>query len=159
MEAVQNILSVRGMFRLQLGEDENGKPKIMGDSGWKKNEVMNDGFQNYICALIGSLGGSVQVQAMCIGTGGVPNVTDSLLPGSVKRQSCGKAIVASKTLRCTLSIASGDHPGGTPDIANIALINSTASAGTIMCGNTFDSSTWNSNQGLSATYDLVFATA
>jgi len=159
METNKQGLRVRGVFRIQLGEEENGKKIIVGDSGWKKNEVVNLGFQNYICALIGGQAGSKQVGAVVIGTGGVPNVTDSVLAGETKRQSCGNAVVSSKTMRATAQIASGDHPGGTPDIANIALIETTASGGTIMCGNTYGSSTWNSNQGLSCTYELQFATA
>ena len=152
-------LNVRGVYRIKLGESKDGKQLIVGDSGWQKNEVTNLGFQNYVCALIGELAGSVQVGAMVIGTGGAPATGDTTLAGETKRQSCGNAVVSSKTMRATLAIASGDHPGGTPDIANIALINSTASGGTILCGNTYSSSTWNSNQGLSATYELRFGTA
>jgi len=149
---------IRGFYRVQLGEKKNGKTKVVGDSGWNENEVMNLGFQNYICALIGSVAGSKQVGAMVIGTGGVPNVTHTQLPGETKRQSCGNATVASKTMQATLAIASGDHPGGTPAISNIALIETTASNGSIMCGNTYASSSWATNQGLSATYQLQFAT-
>jgi len=152
-------LSVRGFFRLQLGEGDNGKKVIVGDSGWRKNEVTNLGFQNYICSLIGGLAGSKQVGMIVIGTGGVPNVTDTSLAGETKRQTCGNAVVSSKTMRATVAIASGDHPGGTPTIQNIGLIENTASGGTLMCGNTYGTSTWNSNQGLSATYELQFATA
>ena len=131
----------------------------MGDSGWHENQVTDLGFQNYVCALIGATNGSKQVGAVVIGTGGVPATTDTVLAGETTRQSCGRAVVASKTMRATAAIASGDHPGGTPNISNIALIETTASGGTIMCGNTYASSTWNSNQGLSATYELRFATA
>jgi hypothetical protein len=93
-----------------------------------------------------------------IGTGGAPATDATVLAGEAKRQTCGNAVVSSKTMRATAAIASGDHPTGTPDISNIALINTSAN-GTILCGNTFSSSTWNSNQGLSATYELRFATA
>jgi len=155
----KDALALRGFFRIQLGEDGNGRTKVVGDSGWRENQVTNLGFQNYVCALIGGIAGSKQVGAVVIGTGGAPATGDTALAGETKRQSCGNATVASKTMRATAAIASGDHPGGTPDIANIALIETTASGGTIMCGNTFASSTWNSNQGLSATYELRFATA
>lgn len=152
-------VNVRGFFRLQLGENNNGKEVIVGDSGWRKNEVTNLGFQNYICNLIGGLAGSKQVGMIVIGTGDVPNVTDTSLAGETKRQTCGNAVVSSKTMRATVAIASSDHPGGTPAIHNIGLIENTASGGTLMCGNTYGTSTWNSNQGLSATYELQFATA
>lgn len=155
----KEALTLRGFSRVKLGEDKNGKTEVVGDSGWNQNQVTNLGFQNYVCALIGSLAGSKQVGAVVIGTGGVPGTGDTTLAGETKRQSCGNATVASKTMRATAAIASGDHPGGTPDISNIALIETTASGGTIMCGNTYASSTWNSNQGLSATYELRFATA
>lgn len=151
--------SVRGFFRLRLGENDNEKVVIVGDSGWRKNEVTNLGFQNYICNLIGGLAGSKQVGMIAIGTGGVPDVTDTELAGETKRQTCGNAVISSKTMRATVEIASGDHPGGTPTIQNIGLIENTASGGTLMCGNTYGTSTWNSNQGLSATYELQFATA
>lgn len=155
----KEALTLRGFYRLKLGEEKNGKTEIVGDSGWHENQVTNLGFQNYVCALIGGLAGSKQVGAVVIGTGGAPATGDTALAGETKRQSCGNATVASKTMRATAAIASGDHPGGTPDISNIALIETTASGGTIMCGNTYASSTWNSNQGLSATYELRFATA
>jgi hypothetical protein len=155
----KEALQLRGFFRIKLGEERKGKKIIVGDSGWKENQVTNLGFQNYVCALIGGLAGSKQVGAVVIGTGGAPATADTSLAGETKRQSCGNATVASKTMRATAAIASGDHPGGTPNISNIALIETTASGGTIMCGNTYASSTWNSNQGLSATYELRFATA
>ena len=155
----KQALTLRGFFRIKLGEEKKGKKIVVGDSGWCENEVTNLGFQNYVCALIGGIAGSKQVGAVIIGTGGAPATGDTSLAGETKRQSCGNATVASKTMRATAAIASGDHPGGTPNISNIALIETTASGGTIMCGNTYASSTWNSNQGLSATYELRFATA
>lgn len=157
MEQAQG-LALRGMYRVKLGEDKDGKTIVVGDSGWKKNEMTNLGFQNYICNLIGALAGSKQVGMIVIGTGGVPNVTDTALAGETKRATCGNAVVSSKTMRATIALASSDHPGGTPNISNIGLIENTASGGTLMCGNTYASSTWNSNQGLSATYELRFAT-
>ena len=155
----KEALRLRGFYRLKLGEEKNGKTEIVGDSGWHENQVTNLGFQNYVCALIGGIAGSKQVGAVVIGTGGAPATGDTSLAGETKRQSVGNATVASRTMRATAAIASGDHPGGTPNISNIALIETTASGGTIMCGNTYASSTWNSNQGLSATYELRFATA
>lgn len=159
MAKLNDSLKLRGFFRIQLGEEKNGETIIVGDSKWRKNEVTNLGFQNYVCALIGGLAGSKQVGMMVIGTGGAPATDATALAGETKRQTCGNATVASKTMRATLSIASGDHPGGTPAISNIALIENTASGGTIMCGNTYASSSWNSNQGLSATYELRFQTS
>lgn len=152
-------LVLRGFYRIKLGEEKDGKTIVVGDSGWKQNEVTNLGFQNYVCNLIGALAGSKQVGMQIIGTGTAPNVTHTTLNGETKRQTCGNAVVSSKTMRSTISIASGDHPGGTPTIQNIALVENTASGGTIMAGNTYATSVWNSNQGLSATYELRFGTS
>lgn len=159
MKTQKEPIQLRGFFRLKLGHQENGKLVIDGDSGWRENEVTNLGFQNYVVNLIGGLAGSKQVGMILIGTGGVPNVTHTSLAGETMRQTCGNAAVASKTMRATAQIASSDHPGGTPDIANIGLLENTASNGTLFCGNTYSSSTWNSNQGLSATYELRFGTS
>jgi len=155
----QDSIKVNGFFRIQIGEKKDSKDIIVGDSKWRKNEVTNLGFQNYICNLIGALAGSKQVGMIMIGTGGAPATDATALAGETKRQTCGNAVVSSKTMRATAAIASGDHPGGTPDIANIGLIENTASGGTILAGNSYSSSTWNSNQGLSATYELRFGTA
>lgn len=155
----KDCLTIRGFYRVKLGETKDGKTEIVGDTGWKENQVTNLGFQNYVVNLIGALAGSKQVGMIMIGTGTAPNVTHTALDGETKRQTCGNAAVASKTMRATAQIASGDHPGGTPDISNIGLIENTASGGTLFAGNTFSSSTWNSNQGLSATYELRFGTS
>jgi hypothetical protein len=159
MKKTKEKAILRGFYRLKLGETKNGEEIIVGDSGWHENEVTNLGFQNYVCNLIGALAGSKQVGMIAIGTGGAPNVTDTSLAGETKRQTCGNAVVSSKTMRATVAIASGNHPGGTPVIQNIGLLENTASGGTLMAGNTYGTSTWNSNQGLSATYELQFATA
>ena len=158
MQIQENIIP-QGFFRIQLGEEKNGKKIVVGDSGLQKNEVTNLGFQNYIVALIGAQAGSKQVGMMIIGTGTTPGVTDTTLEGETTRQTCGNSIISSKTMQATLAIASGDHPGGSPAIRNVALIENTASGGTILCGGTYSISTWQSNQGLSATYQLRFGTS
>ena len=155
----KELILPEGFFRIRLGEDGKNGAKIVADSGWKKNEVTNLGFQNYICALIGAVAGSKQVGMAIIGTGTAPNVTHTALDGETKRQTVGNATLASKTMQATLAIASGDHPGGTPTIRNIALIENTASGGTILCGGTYATSQWQTNQGLSATYQLRFGTS
>lgn len=156
----KSSITLRGFYRVKLGEDKNGKTEVIGDSGWNENAVMDLGFQDYICALMGSVAGQKVLDQMAVGTGGTPNVTDTALPGHMMRQTAGFATVASKTLRATLAIASSDHPGTSSNISNIALLNSaTGTTGSIMCGNTFASSQWATNQGLSATYELQFATA
>lgn len=151
-------IKIKGCFRVRLGEDEDGKVKVVGDSGWRANEVVNEGFQDYICKLIGKLAGSKQVDNIALGTGTAPNVTHNTLDGETKRGTCENSVISSKTMQSTVSFASGDHPGGTPTIQNIGLFN-TSSGGSLLCGNTYGTSVWNSNQGVSVTYQLRFGTA
>ena len=58
----KDALKLNGFFRIKLGEKKGGREIVVGDSGWKKNEVTNLGFQNYVCNLIGALAGSKQVE-------------------------------------------------------------------------------------------------
>ena len=153
----KELISVRGFFRLRIGEGKDGK-KIIGDSGWRKNEVVNLGFSQYICGALGGIAGSKQISNIQLGTGTAPNATHSVLDGSTKGGTALMSIIASKTLQGTVAFASGAHPGGTPTLRNIALAN-TSSGATICCGATYATSVWNSNQGISATYQLRFGTA
>ena len=63
----KEALTLRGFYRVKLGEKKKGKKIVVGDSGWHENQVTNLGFQNYVCALIGGLAGSKQVGAVIIG--------------------------------------------------------------------------------------------
>jgi len=146
---------LKGFVHVQLGRDKDGKIIIEGDSGWIENQIVNLGWQDYILALIGGVNGSKQVSRAILGTGGVPASNATAVPGETARSSSINAVTSgSFTLQFTTQWASGDHPGGTPDIDVAGLINDTASGGTIMCGQSFDSSTWNSNQGVSLTYEI-----
>ena len=151
-----DYIPIRGFYRLKIGEGPDGQT-IVGDSGWCKNEVTDEGFQDYVVGSIGDIAGSKQVAYINLGTGTAPNVTHTALDGSTKAGTCTNSVVASKTLQSTVAFASGDHPGGTPTLQNIAL--GDTNAATIMCGNTYATSVWNSNQGVSATYQLRFGTA
>lgn len=151
----KEAVGIRGFLHLQIGHDENGETIIDGDSGWVENQIVNLGWQDYILASFGSIAGSKYLKRVIIGTDGAPASNATALPGETTRSADLNIITSgSFTLRCTTEFASGDHPGGTPDINCAALINDTASAGTIMCGTSFSSSTWNNNQGVSITYEL-----
>lgn len=148
-------VGLRGVFRIKIGEDKNGKTIVVGDSGWIENQIVNLGWQDYIMASIGSVTGSKYVKRMILGTGGAPASNATSLAGETTRSTnINAATVGSFTLRFTTQWTSALHPGGSPTIANAALINDTASGGTILCGNTYTGSSWASNQGVSATYEL-----
>lgn len=154
MKSAMDILKLKGFVRVQLVDAKTGK--VLGDSGWKRNTVVNEGFQDYICNTIGGLGGSKTVSHMVIGTGTAPGVAANTLDGETgARVTTSNSVVASKTLQSTCQFAGSDM-GGTCTIQNVALAN-TANAGSILCGTTYATSQWASNQNVNATYQLRFS--
>ena len=146
------LVNVKGFARVQLEKDG----RIVGDSGWRKNTVVNLGFQYYIVGSIGGVGSSKQVSYMAIGTGTAPAAGDTSLAGETgARVTTTNSQVSSKTLQCTAQFAGSDM-GSTCTIQNVALID-TSSGGTILCGTTYATSQWASNQNVNATYQLRFS--
>ena len=149
----KDFIQVHGFFRIQIGKDDG---KVIHDSGWKKNVVVNLGFQDYICASIGNVAGSKQIVAAALGTGAAPAATDTALAGETRvRKTTVNTVVTSKTLQCVASWSSSDN-SATVTLANIGLFNTTAASGTLICGNTYNSSTWGTDQNVSMTYQLRF---
>ncbi len=147
-------LKIKGMFRVQLTEDG----KVVGDSGWKRNQITNDGFNDYLCKALGAVSGSKQISHLALGTGGVPAAADTTLAGEVqKRQAVTAATsTSSKTIRFTGTFSSANSfVTATANISNIGLFNS-SSTGTLFAGNTFASSSVATNQNVNSTYDIIF---
>ena len=155
-------IKIRGCFRIKLGEDgPDGVPKIVGDSGWQDNQCVNLGIQDYLVdwMTLGTDGGGKRIDTIMIGTGTAPASNATAIDGSTVQSliPAGTSIVSSRTFQITNDWTSAEHPGGTPAVSNAALQDGT-DAQTIFCGNTFASSSWNSNQGLSITYQVQFPT-
>lgn len=150
----KDMLKVKGFVRMQILEPVTGR--VVGDSGWKKNTVVNLGFQDYIVGSLGGVGSSKQVSYMAIGTGTAPSATDTSLSGETgKRVVTSNSVSMSKTFQATAQFAGSDM-GSTCTIQNVALVN-VSSAGTILCGTTYSTSQWASNQNVNATYQLRFS--
>lgn len=148
-------LKIKGMFRLKI--TENGK--IVGDSGWKQNQITNDGFNDYLCKALGAVSGSKQVSHLALGTGGVPAASATTLAGEVQaRQSVTAASSSSsKTIRFTGTFSSANSfVTASANVSNIGLFNS-SSTGTLFAGNTFASSAVATNQNVNSTYDIIFS--
>lgn len=152
-------IKIRGFLRVHILE--NGK--VVGDSGWKPNQVVNLGFQHYLCDLLGQGGTSKQISRMMLGTGTAPGATDTTLNGELNtatytRTTVTYAAVSSKTARFTATFASANsHITAAVTLQNIGIINNTTSAGTLMAGNTYATSQWNTNQDVQTTYEIRFA--
>lgn len=152
---MQDGLKIKGMFRLKI--TENGK--IVGDSGWKQNQITNDGFNDYLCKALGAVSGSKQVSHLALGTGGVPAASATTLAGEVQaRQAITAASSSSsKTIRFTGTFSSANSfVTASANVSNIGLFNS-SSTGTLFAGNTFASSAVATNQNVNSTYDIIFS--
>lgn len=154
---LMNAIHVKGMFHLQIAEEDG---RIVGDSGWRENLVVNEGFRQYLVMAIGSIAGSKYISHVGLGTGAGPGATDTSLGSEVgTRQAVtpSSTVAGSKTVRFTATFAAGWHSsGGAFDIASIGLFNS-VSGGTLFSGTTYASSSCASNQAVNVTYDLVFS--
>ena len=150
-------LSVKGMFRIQITEDG----KVIGDSGWKENQVVDLGFNDYLCKSLGSSSGSAYIGFMALGTGTTPNASHTSLNGEVEVRTAVtfQTSSTSKTARFLATFGSSDNfVTKTENISNVGLFAS-SSGGTLFAGNTYDSSSCATNQDVNATYDIIFAQA
>lgn len=159
-------IKLQGFFRVQITEDKGGKTRIVGDSGWRKNQVTNLGIQDYLVDhLIGNSGGKA-VTHMALGTGAAPASDATSLSGEIthaagSRKAVSTSIVSSRTAQFTAAFNSADSfVTASVNISNIGLFEtSTTAAGTIFAGNTYSSSSLATNQNVNATYQIRFAGA
>ena len=148
---------VRGFFRLQI---VNTDGKVSGDTGWRENQVTNDGINQYLLFNLCGSAGAKSVSHALLGTGTAPGATATALDGEITdvagtRCAVTPTTIASKTVQFAFTLASGVYTT-THNIANVGLINhsSTATAGTIFSGNTFASSALASNQAVNGSYQI-----
>lgn len=152
-------IKLRGFFRVNIEDPESGK--IVGDSGWKENQVTNDGFNGFLAKLLGALSGSSQVTHAALGTGGAPAASDTTLAGeqSVRAVVTAATSSTSKAVQFTATFSSANSfVTATKNISNIGLFaTSTAAGGTLFAGNTYSSSSVATNQNVNISYSLSFS--
>lgn len=150
--------AIRGFYRLQISEEG----RVVGDSGWKENQVTNLGIQQYLVEwLIGDTVNGKSVTYMALGTGGAPASNDTSLTGEIthaagSRATVSTSIVSSRTGQFTAAFNSANSfVTASANISNVGLFNtSTTSAGTMFAGNTFASSSVATNQSVQVTYQI-----
>lgn len=151
-------VGIEGFSRVQIEEDG----KIVGDSGFiGPNQITNVGFLNYLCHLLGNSAGSRQVAFIALGTGGAPASNATALAGeimaSTKRKAPTYANVGSTTAQFTATFASSDSfLTLAQNLSNIGLFNSSAE-NSLFAGNTYASSSCNTNQNVNVTYQIRFS--
>lgn len=148
-------LNIKGMFRVQITEDG----KVVGDTGWKKNQVTNLGFNQYLVSALGAIAGSKQVSHLALGSGGAPAASDTSLAGEVEKRQAVTAATSSssKTVRFTGTFDSANSfLTSSRNLSNVGLFNS-SSTGTLFAGNTYTSSAVATNNNVNVTYDIIFS--
>ncbi len=117
--------------------------------------------EDYLCKLVGKSSGSKQVAFVALGVGTLPNATHATLANeimlSTQRKAPDLAITSSKTLRFTATFYSSDSfLTGASDLQNIGLYSGSSGVG-LFAGNTYASSSCNTNQNVNVTYDIEFS--
>ena len=152
----KDAMKINGFFRVQITEDGKG---VIGDSGWKENQVTNLGIQDYLVDwLIGDTDNGKSITHLALGSGSQPASNGTSLEGEVaKRQAVTTSIISSRTAQFTGQFASDNSfIAGSSDISNVGLFN-TSAAGTIFAGNTYASSSCATNQNVNVTYQIRFS--
>ncbi len=151
---------IRGFFRVQITEPDPGEsPKMVGDSGWVENLVVNLGFNHYLVSSLGSIAGSKYITHAGLGTGAAPTAAQTSLAGETDKRTSVTAATSStsKVLRLTMTFGSSDSfVTIARNLSNIGLFN-TSAAGSLFAGNTYTSSSCATNQNVNATYDITFS--
>ena len=157
-EPVFESVRVRGFCRVQAGvrDKKTKRLRIVGDSGWIKNTITNNGRDQYIAATVGAVAGSKVVSHLQLATQSTAvDATQTALVGETRvRKALTASTLATGTLRMTASWSSSDNTAAVT-IGSIGVHNH-LTTGTMGSGQTFTTSQWNSNQDLSATYEWRF---
>ena len=149
---MENAVQVKGFYHLQIEEDG----RIVGDSGWLENTVVNDGFNNFLVKSLGSIAGSAYVSHINVGTGTAPAAANTSLSGevtgtngAVQRAAVTAATSStSKTLRFTGTMSSANSFVTTSEnISNVGLFGHSTAA-SLFAGNTYASSSVATNQNV-----------
>ncbi len=154
----KDYVKIEGFTRVQIEDGPTGK--IVGDSGWRKNTIVNDGYLNYLCDLLGDSATSRQVKFIALGTGTAPgaaaNTLDGEIMSSTQRKAPTYAAVASTTAQFTVSFNSvNSFLTVASNLSNVGLFVSSAE-NSIFAGNDYASSSCDTNQNVYVTYQIRF---
>lgn len=148
---------VRGFFRLDIvGADG----KVAQKGAWHENQIVNNGYQQFLMYLLAGSAGSIRPSHAALGTGTVPASNATTLAGELTESSGRMALTTgtagSKTVQYTFTLNSGVIAAAST-IQNVGLFSgSTQGGGTMMAGNTFATSALATNQAVNGTYAIAF---
>lgn len=154
-----SAIKARGFFRLKIVDNDGS---LKGDSGWRENQVVNLGFDQYLCQTLAGMGGSKTISHAALGTGTAPGATGTSLDGELTDAAgCRCAVtpttIASKTVQFAFTLNSNVITQSKV-IQNVGLFNtSQTSSGTIFAGNTYTTSNLATNQSVNGSYQIRFS--
>jgi len=148
----------RGFFRLNI---INPDGTVASDSGWRENQIVNTGYQDFLMYLLAGSAGSLRPSHAALGTGTVPASSATSLSGELTETSGRMALTTgtsgSKTVQYTFTLNSGVIAAAST-IQNVGLFSgSTQGGGTMFAGNTYATSSLATNQAVNGTYNIAFA--
>jgi hypothetical protein len=157
-KATNEDIRAKGFFRLNVVNQDGS---VAGDTGWRKNQIVNNGFQNFLMYLLAGSAGSLRPSHAALGTGTVPASNATSLAGELTEASGRVALTTgtsgSKTVQYTFTLNSGVIAAAST-IQNVGLFSgSTQAGGTMMAGNTYATSSLATNQAVNGTYQIQFA--
>lgn len=154
----KNTVSARGFFKLNV---VNPDGSVASTSGWRENQIVNTGYQDFLMYLLAGSAGSLRPSHAALGTGTVPASSATTLSGELTEAAGRCALTTgtsgSKTVNYTFTLASGVIAAAST-IQNVGLFSgSTQAGGTMMAGNTYATSSLATNQAVNGTYAIAFA--
>ena len=160
-ESASEGISVKGSFRLTINNEDG---TVAGDSGWRENIIVQEGFLNFMAESLMGAAGSSTVGFLALGTGLLPVASDTAISGeitgSTKRtavttQTASASSAATASFTGTFASTGAGFLGAQSTISNIGLF--AASTGSnLFAGNTYASSPCSTNQNVNCTYTIVF---
>lgn len=168
----RSAVRLRGFVRMQLVEpDVHGRPRIVGDSGWHRNNVTTNGHLSYMARTLGALAASAQISRAGVGTGGAPADGDNTLAGEITAHTgytrttltAVTAGLGSTAVEFQGTFASSSsHISASVPLSNICILDNVSnrtSAYTMFAGValTAGSSQWNTNQDINFSYRITFS--
>ena len=154
MRTKKRQIAVKGFARLQI--IDNKTQRIVGDSGWFKNQITNYGLNSCIVAApIGAA--SIQAGGLRLGSGTTPASSAVALDSShtAYYSAFGQSsVIDSLTARMTQSF---NGTLGAVTIANIGVFAN--STGSLLAGKTFNSSALATTQSVNCSYEWRYTTS
>lgn len=158
MPPITDGIKAKGFFKLNIINQDGS---VAGSTGWKKNQIVNTGYQDFLMYLLAGSAGSIRPSHAALGTGTAPASAATSLPGELTEATARMALTTgtggSKTVNYTFTLNSGIIAAAST-IQNVGLFSgSTQGGGTLFAGNTYATSSLATNQAVNGTYAIAFA--